>query len=60
MIGSRPVPSKSTTSTSRPRLGTARAALLSPMTRNDPRPVCPIRMPAGMAIAAATATDKAV
>ena len=55
MIGPTPVPSSSTTRTSRPSVGMARAALLSPMTRNEPRPVWPMKMPSGMAIAAAIA-----
>ena len=56
----KPVPSSSTTSTSKPSDGMARAPLLSPMTRNEPRPVCPIRMPSGMAMAAPIATEAAV
>ena len=38
----------------------ARAALLSPMTRNPPRPVWPIRMPNGIPITAPIATAAAV
>ena len=48
-VGAKPVPSSSTTSTSRPIDGIARAALLSPMTRKPPRPVWPMRTPSGTA-----------
>ena len=56
----KPVPSNSTTSTSRPRLGMARAPLVSPMTRNDPRPVWPTTMPSGMAMMAPRPTAATV
>jgi hypothetical protein len=59
-IGPVPVLSRVTTRTSRPRLGIARAALLKPMPTKRPRPVCPIRIPNGMPITAATSTDRAV
>ena len=60
MIGPEPVPSASTARTSRPRLGIARAELLTPTTRYEPRPVWPTRMPIGMAITAAISTAETV
>ena len=46
----------STARMSRPRVGSARRPLASPATRNVPRPVCPIHIPAGMAMPQATAS----
>ncbi len=47
-------PSRSTISTSRPRVGMARQALATLMTAIPPRRACPIHRPSGTAISAAT------
>ncbi len=38
----------------------ARAALLRPITRNEPRLVCPMKIPSGIAITAAIPTAATV
>ncbi len=55
ITGSRPKPMSSTESTSRPKLGSARAALATTAIALPPRPVCPVSSPTGRPIAAATA-----
>ena len=54
--GSRPNPHSSTASSSTPSVGSARNAFTPVTTRNDPRPVCPMARPIGIAISADTAT----
>ena len=45
---------------SRPSVGMARQALARLTTSTAPRPVCPIRMPSGIAISAAMSSDRPV
>ena len=47
-------------STSSPRVGMARQALATLTTVTPPRPLCPIRMPSGIAMTAASSSASAV